>query len=227
MTALVTPALMRRIAPHLGPVAAQSMAVRLTAALPHAGISSPRQARHFLAQIGHESGGFRTVEENLTYTTAARLRAVWPRRFPTLADAQPFVRDPKALAEKVYGARADLGNTQPGDGWRFRGRGLKQLTGRANYRAFTTWARGRGFNVDFEASPELVAMTPHADLSAAWFWARNKLNDVLVREPSEEKALRAITRIINGGTNGLADRRERLRTVAQAQADLAAKALVA
>jgi putative chitinase len=219
---LVTPDLIRRIAPHLGPAGARGLAIRLTAALPHAGISTPRQVRHFLAQIGHESAGFTALEESLTYSSAARIRKTWPSRFPTLADAAPFVRSPKALAERVYGGR--MGNDQPGDGWRFRGRGLKQLTGRDNYRRFTAWARARGFKVDFEAAPELVAQPPYADLSAAWFWAANGLNDILAAHTRDDTALLALTRRINGGLNGLPDRRARLAAVAAAQAELAVAA---
>jgi len=87
-----------------------------------------------LATAHHETGGtFGPVTENLNYTSAARIRQVWPKRFPTLASAEPYVRNPQKLANKVYGDRADLGNTGPDDGWHFRGRGLAQITGRGNY----------------------------------------------------------------------------------------------
>jgi putative chitinase len=92
---------------------------------------------YILATAKHETGGsFGPLVENLTYTTAARIRTVWPKRFPTLASAEPYVRNPQKLAEKVYGNRADIGNTQPGDGYKYRGRGLGQITGRGNYRKF-------------------------------------------------------------------------------------------
>jgi putative chitinase len=94
-------------------------------------------AAYCLATGYWETGGaFEPVEENLNYTTAARLRAVWPKRFKSDAAAKPYVRNPQALAEKVYGGREDLGNTEPGDGWLFRGRNLPQLTGRGRYRVF-------------------------------------------------------------------------------------------
>lgn len=87
-----------------------------------------------LATAHHETGGtFGPVTENLNYTTPERIRAVWPKRFPTAQSAEPYVRNPRALAGIVYGNRSDLGNTSPEDGWLFRGRGLAQITGRANY----------------------------------------------------------------------------------------------
>jgi putative chitinase len=92
---------------------------------------------YILATAKHETGGsFGPRTENLNYTTAARIRQVWPKRFPTVASAEPYVRAPEKLANKVYGDRADLGNTQKGDGWKFRGRGLAQITGRGNYAKF-------------------------------------------------------------------------------------------
>lgn len=90
----------------------------------------------YILATGTHEAKFKAVAENLNYTSAARIREVWPTRFKTTAAAQPFVRQPKKLAEKVYGGRKDLGNTQPGDGWLFRGRGWPQLTGRGRYRHF-------------------------------------------------------------------------------------------
>lgn len=101
-------------------------------------------AAYALATAHHETGGtFGPVTENLNYTSASRIRAVWPKRFPTLASAEPYVKNPRGLAGAVYGNRKDLGNTSPEDGWHFRGRGLAQITGRANY---TKWG--------LEASPD-------------------------------------------------------------------------
>lgn len=95
-----------------------------------------RHLAYILATIAHETGQkMQPIEENLNYS-AKRLTEVWPKRFPTLASAKPYASNPKALAGKVYGGRKELGNTQPGDGWRYRGRGLPQITGRANYAKF-------------------------------------------------------------------------------------------
>lgn len=96
-----------------------------------------RHLAYILATAKHETAGtFGPTMENLNYTTSARIRQVWPTRFPTDASAQPYVRNPEGLANKVYGWRTDLGNNQAGDGWRFRGRGLAQITGRLNYTKF-------------------------------------------------------------------------------------------
>ena len=93
---------------------------------------NPMRLCHFMAQIGHECGGFTIKRESLNYTTTARLRAVWPSRFPDDASARPYVRNEEKLAEKVYGGR--LGNVKKGDGFRYRGRGFVQITGRESYR---------------------------------------------------------------------------------------------
>lgn len=99
--------------------------------------TSLQHLAYILATAKHETGGsFGPTTENLNYTTVSRIRAVWPKRFPTDASAAPYVRNPEGLANKVYGNRADIGNKYPGDGWRFRGRGLAQITGRGNYAKF-------------------------------------------------------------------------------------------
>lgn len=112
---------------------------------------------YILATAWHETGGrMQPVTENMTYTSAERIRAVWPSRFPTLADAQPFVRNPEGLANRVYGNR--MGNTQPNDGWKFRGRGHVQITGRDNYARFS-----RILNLDLVGNPDL-ALVPSTSI---------------------------------------------------------------
>lgn len=191
-----------------------SLAPQLNAQAERFEISTPRRVRHWLAQLAHESGGFRRLEENLVYTSAARICAVWPRRFPTLASALPYVRNPRALAEKVYGGR--MGNSVPGDGWRYRGRGLEMRTGRAGYAA-----AGRTCGLPLEAEPELLATPSVAAVSAAAYWAERGLNALADADAgetiftdtraavlaNEEDDLRSITYRINGGDTGLADRR--------------------
>ncbi len=157
-------------------------------------ISTPRRLKHFLGQLHHESSGLTRLEEDLTYTSAARICEVWPKRFPTIDAALPFVRNPRALANKVYGGR--LGNTGPDDGWRFRGGGLIMNTGLANYRD-----AGEAIGVDLVAQPELLRQPKIAALAAGAFWARKNLNELADQDNAEAVSLR-----VNGGRNGLPDR---------------------
>jgi putative chitinase len=159
---------------------------------------SPLRLAHFFAQILHESGGLRILSEDLHYRSAERIRAVFGvRRFPTLQSAEPYVGQPERLAEKVYGGRKDLGNTLPGDGWAFRGRGPIQLTGRANYEKW-----GRVFAVDLAARPERV-LEPELALGIPMgFWASRGCS-----EAADHDDLVKVTKLVNGGTNGLEDRR--------------------
>lgn len=155
------------------------------------GITGRLRLAAFLATILHESGGLRLMEENLNYS-APRLLQVWPARFPTLADAAAVAGNPEALANKVYGGR--LGNDQPGDGWRYRGRGLIQLTGKANY---ATFARQIGARP--EDLPALLATRTGAADSAAAFWVARGCN-----EAADRGDITAVRRLVNGGTIGLA-----------------------
>lgn len=146
----------------------------------------------FLGQILHESGRLRRVEENLNYTTAARIRAVWPSRFKTEGDAEACVRNPVRLANTVYGNR--MGNMDPGDGWKYRGRGLIQVTGRGNY-----WVVGRKLGVDLVAQPDLLAQPEWALRGALAWWAENIPKNTIGN-------VERITRMVNGGLAGLDDR---------------------
>lgn len=199
----ITPALLAA-AVGCPPHVAERFAPWVDRACWHYGILGPLRTGAFLGQIAHESTGLQKTEESLNYTTPARIRAVWPSRFATDADAAPFVRDPQALANHVYGGR--MGNQASDDGWRYRGRGLIQLTGRDNY------ARAAdALGADFIATPELVATPQWAALTAAWFWSRNGLNALADREDHV-----AITRRINGGLHGLEDRIDRTRRATHA-----------
>ncbi|WP_287363128.1 glycoside hydrolase family 19 protein [Mesorhizobium sp.] len=166
--------------------------------LDRAGIDTPLRLCHFMAQMYVESGGFRSVEENLRYS-AKRLTQVWPNRFPTLASAQPFANNPQALANKVYGGR--MGNTGPNDGWLYRGRGPKQITGKDNYRQL-----GRMIGVDLVKDPDALLDPAIGIRAAIAFWSKNGCN-----KPADRNDIRAVTKIINGGYNGLADRRAAFR----------------
>lgn len=149
----------------------------------------------WIAQCGHESDSFTRLVENLNYS-APGLHRVWPKRFPTVADAVPYMRQPEKIANKVYANRMGNGDEGSGDGWRFRGRGLIQLTGRANYKAC-----GGGLGVDLVGDPGLLSDPRWASLSAGWFWQTRKLNAL-----SDAGDVEAVTRKINGGTTGLQDR---------------------
>lgn len=168
----------------------------IIAAIDKYGIRYRVERAAFLAQIGVESGGLERVEEGLTYTTPERLQAVWPTRFKTREAALPYVRNPKALADLVYGGR--MGNTQPGDGYRYRGRGLKQLTGRSNYAAYAA-ASG----VDVVSNPDLLLHPKYAADSAAWFWSVNGCAAL-----AADQDWKGLTRRINGGLTGYALRLE-------------------
>ncbi len=162
-----------------------------------AGVTTPLRLAHWLGQNAHESGGFARLVENLNYTSPQRLMAVWPSRFRSVMAAQPFVRNPEALANSVYGGR--MGNAAPGDGWRYRGRGIKMITGRDNYEMM---ARMTG--LPLVQQPELREQHGRALVSSLAFWERNGCNALADRDD-----VAALTRRINGALIGLADRRTR------------------
>ena len=165
----------------------------LRVAMKSSAIELMEQQAAFLAQICVESGGLHSTEENLNYS-AHRAHQVWPKRFRTIADAQPYAHNGQKLGDHVYANRLGNGDEASGDGYKFRGRGLIQVTGRKGYRA-----------AGFESQPEALAKPDVAALSAARFWQSNGLNEgtrtVLNRGQSN-----AITLSVNGGTNGSDDR---------------------
>lgn len=158
-------------------------------------INTPRQQAAFIGQCSHECGNFTKLEEGLSYS-AERLMVVWPKRFPTLESAKPYARNGKALANKVYANRMGNRDEASGDGGRFIGRGCIQLTGASSY-----YQAGKALGVDFWANPELVSTPKYAALTAGWFWATHKCNEV-----AEDGDWVKLTKIINGGTVGLDDR---------------------
>jgi putative chitinase len=161
-------------------------------------INTPLRLAHFLAQCGHESGGFKVTQENLNYS-AKGLMGIFKKYFPTQALAESYQRQPQKIANKVYASRMDNGNEASGDGYKFRGRGYIQLTGRANYTAF-----GKAINEDIANNPDVVS-GKYALLSAAWFWSKNGLN-TLADGGSSDQVVTSITKRVNGGTIGLPDR---------------------
>jgi len=143
----------------------------VVAAMDHYGIRTPMQQAAFIAQTCHESAWFHRTEENLNYTTPQVIRKSWPFRFRTLDDARPYVRSPEKLANYVYANRIGNGDRHSGDGWRYRGRGLIQLTGRDNYRE-----AGAGMKLPLLDQPQLLAQEEYAATSAAWWWNDRNLN---------------------------------------------------
>ena len=167
-------------------------------------IDSPQRASAFLAQVAHESGELRRLVENLSYT-AKRLTQVWPKRFPTEAASRPFERNPERLANFVYASRMGNGPSHTGDGFRYRGRGLLQITGRGNYRSC-----GQALGIPLEDEPHLLERPDVAALAAAQFWMSRGLNELADdrNDDDDDEDFVRITVIINGGKNGLTDRRE-------------------
>ena len=187
-------------------------------ALARFGINTPMQVAAWIAQCAHESAGFKTLTENLNYS-ADTMAVVWPSRFAVLGpDKKPVKvkgknqpnkfalalhRQPEAIANTVYANRMANGNIESGEGWKYRGRGLKQLTGKDNYTRC-----GQGLNMDLVGNPDLLLTPEGASLSAAWFWSTNKCGPI-----ADSGDFVALTKKINGGTIGLEDRQKRYNAV--------------
>jgi putative chitinase len=161
-------------------------------------INTPLRLAHFLAQCGHESGGFKVTSENLNYS-AKGLMGIFKKYFPTQQLAEAYQRQPQKIANKVYANRMSNGSEASGDGFKFRGRGYIQLTGKDNYTQF-----GKAIGEDISSNPDVVS-GKYALLSAAWFWSKNGLNK-LADGGSTDTVVTSITKRVNGGTIGLADR---------------------
>lgn len=180
-------------------------------------IDNPNRIRAFLAQIGHESGQLSAVVENLNYSAKA-LRSVFGKYFKTDADAEKYARKPEAIANVVYANRLGNGDTKSGDGWRYRGRGLIQITGKSNYNEASQKMYALPLGVDFVDEPELLATPDYAAQSAAWWWENAGLNAIAdgLGGANDTEVFKQITKRINGGYNGLDDRLaiyERAKTV--------------
>jgi putative chitinase len=177
--------------------------VPLNAAMARFDINDARRAAAFLAQIAHESNEFRSITENLNYSVAGLMNS-WPKRFPTAAIAQQYARNPEKLANFVYALRLGNGDAESGDGWRYRGRGLIQLTGRGNYRA-----AGTALGVALEDNPDQLAQPDAAALSAAWFWKSHGLNELAddANPANDDEDFESISIKINGGRAGMDSRK--------------------
>lgn len=155
----------------------------------------------FLREILHESGMLSRLEEGLNYSVE-RLMQVWPTRFPTLESAQPYARNGMVLANKVYGGR--MGNVDPGDGFKYRGRGLMMVTGRDNYRAL-----GKIMGLDLERNPDLLAQPVYALLAAIAWWEGNVPDGIM-------GDVKRVRRAVNGGSTGLQHTTQLASTVQKA-----------
>ena len=163
--------------------------------LPDYEINTPQRVAAFVAQSAHESGGFTALHENLNYR-AVTLRKVFPKYFPTDEMAAQYAQQPERIANRVYGGRMGNGPEESGDGYRYCGRGLIQLTGKSNYQAFAD-----SIEIPVEQVPEFLQTFEGAIQSACWFWESNNLNQY-----ADSGDILTMTKRINGGTIGLADR---------------------
>jgi putative chitinase len=178
------------------------------------GIDTPQRIAGFLSQCAHESGGFERLQENLNYS-ADGMAGIWPKRFAVLGpDKKPVKKDgknqpnkfalalhrkPEMIANVVYSSRMGNGPTESGEGWLYRGRGLKQLTGKDNHRACSA-----GLGVDLVSNPDMLLEPVYAARSAAWFWSTNKCNAF-----ADAGDIEGLTKKINGGLIGIDDRKKR------------------
>jgi putative chitinase len=160
-------------------------------------ISTPVRQACFMGQCAHESGNFKTLQENLNYS-AEGLMKTWPSRFPTKELADQYARNPAKIAGKVYNGR--LGNTSEEEAAKYLGRGLIQLTGKENYANC-----GSGIGVDLLSNPNLLSDPKYAALSAGWFWRKRDLNSL-----ADSGDIETMTKRINGGLIGLDDRKAKI-----------------
>jgi putative chitinase len=165
--------------------------------LPDYDINTPERVAAFVAQCAHESGGFKFLKENLNYRAESLMR-VWPRYFPNIDVAKQYAQRPEMIANRAYGGRMGNGPEETGDGWKFCGRGLIQLTGRNNYQAFAD-----SIETPIDDIPEYLQTFEGAVQSACWFWESNNLN-----QWADRGDIVTLTKKINGGTLGLADRQK-------------------
>lgn len=195
---------MKAVLPRLNWDKAQLYISFISTVLPKYGIDTPLLQAHFLAQVAHESGGLQFTEENLNYSVQG-LRSVFRKYFPTIDIANEYARQPKKIANRVYANRMGNGSEASGDGYKFRGRGLIQLTGKDNYQKFSLDS-----GIDVVTNPDLLLQPEWALTSACWFWNKNKLNKY-----ADQDDMIMVTKKINGGTHGLNDRLQYLQSFKQ------------
>ena len=190
---------MKVIIPDMNWEKAQYYIPHINTVLPKFGIDTPLRKAHFLSQLAHESGGLKYTSENLNYS-AKGLRSVFGKYFKTWEQAKAYERQPKKIANKVYANRMGNGDEASGDGWKYRGRGLIQLTGKDNYERFS-----RDYGIDCVNNPDLLLDPEWALTSACWYWQKRKINQF-----ADDDDIHMVTKRINGGTNGLNHRQHYL-----------------
>jgi putative chitinase len=210
----MTPKVEHIVAAGVKQATAQKWVDAVAAACQEFNINTPQRIAGFLSQCAHESGGFERLQENLNYS-ADGMAGIWPRRFAVLGpDGKPVKKDgknqpnkfalalhrkPEMIANVVYSSRMGNGPTESGEGWKYRGRGLKQLTGKDNHKACSD-----GLGVNLVENPDLLLEPVYAARSAAWFWATNKCNKF-----ADAGDIEGLTKKINGGLIGIEDRKKR------------------
>jgi putative chitinase len=182
------------------PLLPESIFNRLPEVIKRYEINTPKRLAHFISQCGHESGGFKVFSENLNYSAEGLLKT-FPKYF-NAETAAAYARKPERIANRVYGNRMGNGDEASGDGWKYRGRGCIQLTGKSNYSLYNN-----AVPENVVASPDLVSGSLALD-SAGWFWDKNKLNAL-----SDTGTVEQITRRVNGGQHGLTDRKNRYNQI--------------
>jgi putative chitinase len=204
----LTENLLRQIFPQCQDPAGWAQA--LNPALDQFAINTKARLCSFLAQTGYESAQYNRLSESLYYKTALRLMAVWPKRFPTQDSAAPYVANEEKLANFVYANRLGNGDVDSGDGFRFRGRGIIQITGRSNYTD-----AGTALGVDLSSDPDLLLDKNTAAMAAAWFWSSRGLNALAddMTDDNDLEDFTEITKRINGGTVGIQDRLQALNQI--------------
>jgi putative chitinase len=194
---VITEAQLKRLFPNAKDATIKAFAAKAPALFKEFGLSEKRvRIEYFLAQIAHETGGLTRSVENLAYT-AKRIVEIWPTRFATIASAEPYANNPEKLANKVYSNRMGNGTPESGDGYRYRGRGYIQITGKDNYRI-----TGGVAGIDLVSQPERAILTSDALRVACAYWKSKNLNPLC-----DERKFEEVTRRINGALIGLDDRK--------------------
>jgi putative chitinase len=204
---IITPELLKKMLPTIGSEDIETYLPILNELLPKYKIDTPKRLAAYFAQIGHESLDLGIKKENLYYSTPERLRQVYGSvRFPTVELAKQYTKQPEKLANYVYGGR--LGNSEPNDGWLYRGKGSIQVTGKSNYREYSLDTYG---DTRCVKNPDLLCEPLDYIQSSLWYWSKRDANYY-----ADKDDIRGLTKIINGGYNGLIDREKRYKNCCKA-----------